>query len=101
MNILVVGSRYCCGNKKTGGSFEFSQVFAASPINNFQSENFSVISSAGCEPVELNCTKEVVNQLQAFNLPCEVTFIVTNELRNGQLVPLLESVDTSKSTKQL
>jgi len=99
MKILVVGSRYCVGNKKAGGSFEFSQVFAASPINNFQSENFSVVSSAGCEPVELNCTKEVVNQLQGISLPREVEFIVTNELRNGQLVPVLESVDTSKMSK--
>lgn len=96
MKILVIGARYCTGNKKTGGGFEFSQVFAASPINNFQSDNFSVISSAGSEPVELDCTKEVVNHLQQLSLPSEVEFQVTNTLRSGRLVPILESVKAVK-----
>ncbi len=92
MKILVCGARACKGNKKAGGSFEFAEVFALSPIELFQSENFSVYKAAGSEFVTLNATESLISQLTSFNLPCEVEFEVTNQLKNGQLVPVLESV---------
>lgn len=96
MKILVCGARSAKGNKKAGGTFEFSEVFALSKIELFQSENFSVFSGIGYEHVTLNATDLIVQQLQKFTLPCEIEFEVVNQLKNGQLVPVLDSVKQNK-----
>jgi hypothetical protein len=92
MKLNVIGKRFCTGTTKQGKQFDFGTVYVLEPLQDFKSPNFSTFSSSGFSVSEISCSKDVINQLPADGYPLQVDFILDNELKNGQLVPVIKGV---------
>jgi hypothetical protein len=94
MKLFVSGARFCSGTSKVGRDFEFGEIFVLSPVQNYSSEKFNVSLACGYESSSVNCTIDVLNQLNSLtnDFPMQLNFLTDTVLKNGQLQTIVTGI---------